>query len=155
MRKVQAYTLMEVMVTMVVITVVASLALPKYNTVVEKSRSAEGVQILTALCSAQQRYALEIGAGDTRNGSGGGNVLANGDLDVNIPGARYFPIGEIRILAVTAATASTAGTYQGLAEVANTQRRNGAVLLYTLRMDRDCDLECTNNLPYAFCQKIL
>ena len=89
----RSYTLMEVMIVMVIITVVASLALPRYGTVVERSRSAEGVQILTTLLAAQHRLRLETGSAGYKQGTAGSSRIAANDFDVNFStstGLSYF-----------------------------------------------------------------
>ena len=55
----RGYTLTEIMVVMIILGVVVSLALPRYATSVERTKAAEGVQILEALHHAQQIYFLE------------------------------------------------------------------------------------------------
>lgn len=54
-----AFTLTEVMVVVIIIGVLAAIAMPRYEVAVEKVRASEGVNILTALLSAEKRYALD------------------------------------------------------------------------------------------------
>ncbi len=87
-----AFSLMEMVVVVIVISVLASLAVPRYMIATERVKSAEGVQILTTLLAAQKRYALEH-SGSYKTGTGGGActaTLQDGDLDVNIPSPKYF-----------------------------------------------------------------
>lgn len=87
--------------TVVVIMVVIMLAgLPRYLTVVEKARSAEGVEILTALCKAQKRYALENDGNFTNNIN---------DLDLTIPQSNNF--NAPTVAADGSATIVRAGRY--------------------------------------------
>lgn len=53
------YTLIEIVVTMIVLGILASLAIPRYLTSMERVKSAEGVQILESLLNAQRRYLVE------------------------------------------------------------------------------------------------
>ena len=55
------FTLLEVLVVIVIIGTLASIAIPMYTTAVEKSISAEGVEILRVLREAQERYKLTHG----------------------------------------------------------------------------------------------
>ena len=94
--KERAFTLTELIIVLVIIGVLASIALPRYQVTIEKMRSAEGVNILTALLGAQKRYAAENDGDYTSN---------RGDLDVTIPASANFnaptvsasnPIARIR-----------------------------------------------------------
>ncbi|MCK4881998.1 MAG: hypothetical protein KAS92_03135 [Candidatus Omnitrophica bacterium] len=90
------------MVTIIIVGVLASLALPRFGGVLERVRAAEGVQILTALLGAQKVYEAENG-----NYSA---VLA--DLDISIDRAENFNIGTIVVqnnAANVAAITSTVG----------------------------------------------
>ncbi len=53
---------MELVVTIVIIGALSLIALPKLSFVLEKTRSAEGIQILSALRGAQELYFQENGA---------------------------------------------------------------------------------------------
>jgi prepilin-type N-terminal cleavage/methylation domain-containing protein len=55
----EAFTMMEVMVSILLIGVLASLAIPKYTSSMEKVRAADGFQILGALMKAQKSYFFE------------------------------------------------------------------------------------------------
>ena len=59
--KTSAFSLSEMVVVIMIIGVLASIALPRYQVTVERVRSSEGVNILTALLGAQKRYATENG----------------------------------------------------------------------------------------------
>ena len=61
--KTAGYTMVEVMIVAVILGVIATYGLTKYNTVVEKSRAAEGEQILYTIFAAEKRYATEHGGG--------------------------------------------------------------------------------------------
>ena len=101
-KHVRGFTLTEIMVTIIIVGVLASLALPRFGGVLERVRAAEGVQILTALLGAQKVYEAENG-----NYSA---VLA--DLDISIDRAENFNIGTIVVqnnAANVAAITSTVG----------------------------------------------
>ncbi len=55
------FTLLEIVVTTVIIGVIASLALVNYGTVIEKQRSKEGEQILQAIFANVLRVKVETG----------------------------------------------------------------------------------------------
>ena len=56
------FTLSEIITVIIIVGIMASLALPRFTGTFERMRAAEGVQILTALLSAQKTYRFERGA---------------------------------------------------------------------------------------------
>lgn len=76
----QAFTLMEIMVTVVIMGVLAAVAVPSYSGHVERVKASEGVGLLTSLLAAQERYRLETNAYAT--------AIAN--LDLDIPNSANF-----------------------------------------------------------------
>lgn len=58
-KKNNGYTLIEVIVTMIVLGVIASLAIPNYIVSVERTKASEGAQMLEALLNAQRRHSIE------------------------------------------------------------------------------------------------
>jgi len=110
------FTLIEVITTIVIVGVLASLALPRFGGAIERMRATEGVQILTALLGAQRAYEIETGAYAT----------ALADLDVEIPHADNFSVGTITV----------ANDPNNVAEI---DRTGG----YTLSIDEDGEINCT------------
>jgi prepilin-type N-terminal cleavage/methylation domain-containing protein len=76
------FTLMEVLVVMIIMGVLAGVALPSYGVHIERVRATEGVQLLTALLAAQERFRLENNAYTT--------AIAN--LDIDLPNAANFTV---------------------------------------------------------------
>ncbi len=79
-RCLSGYTLMEVLITIVVLGTLVSIVLPQYEVVVDKMKSTEGAQILNSLFGAQRRYLIDHGSYATRVN----------DLDISIPTPQYF-----------------------------------------------------------------
>ena len=52
----KAFTLIEVLVVVLIIAVLASIALPKYEFVIEKTRAAQGIMMLDRIAKAQHVY---------------------------------------------------------------------------------------------------
>ena len=77
----KGFTLIEIMTTLVIISVLVGLALPRYLIMVEKFRAKEGEQVLIALYGAQKRFSLE-NAGTYAN--------ALDDLDIEPRSSPYF-----------------------------------------------------------------
>ena len=59
MRK--GFTLIELLVVVLIMGILASVAMPQYFKSVEKARSAEGIEILSAIASAQERTYMKRG----------------------------------------------------------------------------------------------
>ena len=80
MRK--GFTLIELLVVVLIMGILASVAMPQYYKSVEKSRSAEGVALLEAVASAQDRYYMKTGS----------YTESLTDLDVGISNFNYFTL---------------------------------------------------------------
>lgn len=130
----RAMTLSEILVVVIIVGIMASLVLPRYPIVVERTRITEGVQILTALLGAQRRFALE-NSGAFQDGTGGGNALAPGDLDIDIPASLNFNIPLI---------------FNNPAGVATINRTGGA---YSFSIDSQGNLTCVDG-GSGLCQKM-
>ena len=130
------FTLLELITVVIVLSVLAGLAVPRYFTTIEKVRSSEGVHTLTVLLSAQKRYYLENNA--YKAGSGASNHLASGDLDISIPASSNFDVPYIF----------------SADPIARVVRMNGATTLYTLDITSAGAISCTNSAPYTYCSKI-
>ena len=68
LQKQRGFTLTEIIVTIIIIGVLASLALPRFGGVFERVRASEGAHILTALLRAQKAYRVEFGVYSTAGG---------------------------------------------------------------------------------------
>jgi len=71
------FTLLDLLVAVIIIGVLAGLAFVRYTTITEKTKSTEGVTMLSTLRDAQNMYFFENGAY-----AGAGNLT---DLDIIIP----------------------------------------------------------------------
>jgi type IV pilus assembly protein PilE len=74
------FTLLELIIVIIVIGILASIALPRYIRIAEKGRAAEAKNILSAIRSAQMRYAAQHAVYAT----------TIGNLDLNLPAAKYY-----------------------------------------------------------------
>jgi len=84
-KKNRAFTLMELIVAIIIVGVLAGLAIPRFSSTIEKSRTAEAINILETLRNAQEVYKLENGVyTDTPD-----------DLDVTIPASRNFKVPTV------------------------------------------------------------
>jgi prepilin-type N-terminal cleavage/methylation domain-containing protein len=85
MNKKSGFTLLEIIIVIIIVGVLASLALPKFFSTVEFSKSAEALSTIGSLRQSIERYALANGNSYT------GVSTANIDLDVTtaIPGQHF------------------------------------------------------------------
>ena len=111
------YTLMEIIITVIILGVIVSLAVPNYTMSVEKTKAAEGAQMLEALLNAQRRYQIEYG------------VYANdlNNLDIE------FTAGTNNFNMPTLSTNPS--------QLASIERRNGD---YILSIDSQGSIVCNN-----------
>jgi len=78
----KGYTLVEIAVVTIVVSVLAGLAIPRATLLVERMRAEEGKELLLSLYSAQKRYALD------HNGDYTDNIA---DLDIELRPSAHFP----------------------------------------------------------------
>ena len=92
------FTLLEIMITVVIVGVLAALAIPSYWGALERSRQREAVVNLGLLLDSQKRYYLEYDPGSYTTD------FADLDMDDPTPNAKYFSY----TLGATAAAVATA-----------------------------------------------
>jgi prepilin-type N-terminal cleavage/methylation domain-containing protein len=74
------FTLLELIIVIIVIGILASIALPRYIRIAEKGRAAEAKNILSAIRSAQMRYAAQLLS----------MQLPSVTSILNLPAAKYY-----------------------------------------------------------------
>lgn len=101
------FTLLELLMVVIIIAILASIALPQYLRVAERSRASEALSVLAAVRSSQLRAKAFDPA---QNYSG--NL---GTLDVDVPGFNGVPAGLFTFSTNAAVGTATrnAGTYNG------------------------------------------
>jgi len=127
----KGFTLLELLMVVIIIAILASIALPQYFRVTERSRTAQALQLLASIRGAQLRYR----ATDPLNSYA---ATANlGLLDITIPAA----VPGWSTLAVT-------GILTGGANVQFT-RSAGTNINDTLGIDLDSGNICASDAPSA------
>src|SRR3989338_5499279 len=123
----RAFTLMELIVAIIIVGVLAGLAIPRFSSTIEKSRTAEAINILETLRNAQEVYKLENGV----------YTATLDDLDVTIPASQNFNAPALATDPV-ASIERNAGGYQ-----------------YTLTIDADGTVSCGGTeIPANICAKL-
>ncbi|MBF0385311.1 MAG: prepilin-type N-terminal cleavage/methylation domain-containing protein [Candidatus Omnitrophica bacterium] len=117
-----SFTLLELIIVMIILGLIASLAIPRYQNLVEKARSVEGVNVLNNIFRAQERYVY------LSNGSYSTEVS---ELNLSIPAMTYF---DQPALDPAGGTISSPPEYLG-----SIGRKGG---LYTLYIYASGDIKC-------------
>jgi len=126
MRK-SGFTLLELMVVVIIIGILAMIALPQFFKATEKARSAEGINILGSLRSAQFRYYAES---DTQ-------VYSSDVADLDME------YGTLRFFENLAALGGAAG---GECQPLGTIQRKGG---YTLTVYANGTISCSGDVGVA------
>jgi len=109
MNKQKAFTLIELMVTVAIVGILASIAYPSYQDSVMKSRRADAKGVLLGLANAMERHYTEI------NNYQGAAGTKSSPADTGTPWIYPIPTETTRFYTVTISTA-TAITYTLSAE---------------------------------------
>jgi prepilin-type N-terminal cleavage/methylation domain-containing protein len=104
--KKKGFTIIEIVIVGIILSILATMALPRFQITIEKSRTTEAIQILQALRSAQEAYKFE----------NGGNYTTNIDrLDVRIPNPptnfNYPTVQDGSTLGIIATITRNTGSY--------------------------------------------
>ena len=103
----QGYTLIEIIVTIIVLGVIVSLAIPNYTMSVEKTKAAEGAQMLEALLNAQRRHLIEY------NDYAEGTDINQLDLDIEFgPSTGNFEAPAVSKQTTKVASIKRVGQYR-------------------------------------------
>ena len=129
MKSTDGFTINEILITITILGILVTLALPNYITILEKTRANEAVRILSILHAAQKRYYAENG------------VYTNDStrLDVTIPASSNF----------NAPVISDTGV-----KVAEIERNNNK---YKFEIDEFATITCLNQDAVSnpnLCQKL-
>ena len=78
MRRSRGFSLMELMITVVIVGIIASIALPSYNSQMVKSRRGDAKQVVLGIATKQSQYLFDARGYTQTIGSGGLNYGATG-----------------------------------------------------------------------------
>jgi len=138
----RGFTLIELMVTVAVVAIIASVAIPAYQSSVDKSRRKDCMGALTSFANAMERHAT------TNNGSYLGAAVGGADTGAPAIFATQAPIDgnnkscDLTIQAATASTYTLRASPIGGAVASNSYSIDGIIELDhtgARRWDRDND----------------
>ncbi len=87
-RQMQGFTLLELLMVVIIIAILASIALPQYLRVAERSRAAEALTNLATIRSSEERYRAATGS---TLGVGNEYTVDLTKVDIDVP---QFPAGS-------------------------------------------------------------
>ena len=116
------FTLIELMITVAIIGILASIAYPSYQDSVMKSRRADVKGVLLGLANAMERHYTEFNSYCDAGGAGGGNSCFAGAAETNVndtgtpsPSIYGIPVETANFYTVTiSAAASTSYTLRAV-----------------------------------------
>ncbi len=123
---VKGFTLLELLMVVIIIAILASIALPQYLRVSERSRASEALTVLAAIRSGEMRYKAFDPAQKY--------VVATASLDVEIP------VSTMWAYTVTGAGAGSNGV---------ATRSAGAYAGKTISLDLDGGASCSSDAVYG------
>ena len=85
-RNSKGFTLVELAVVIVIISVLAAFAVPRFRDAVERSKASEAFNYLSAIQTAQERF-------HSRHGTYSGDLVA---LDIKMNAPKYFSTGNVQ-----------------------------------------------------------
>ncbi len=130
----RGFTLLELLMVVIIIAILASIALPQYFRVTERSRTAQALQILASIRGSQLRFKAQ-------NPLNLYDIGAMGNIDLAATVAPFFPV-------MTGWGAPTS-TGPGAGSNVTTARSAGVHLGATLQIDLDSGNVCASTAAAA------
>ena len=87
MRRAKGFTLIEVMITVVIVAILASVAWPSYQSYLQRSRRSEAQQLMLSIVNKEQQYLLDARQYTDVIGAGGLGISTQG-WDCTVNGAK-------------------------------------------------------------------
>lgn len=128
MKRVRGFTLIEVMITLVIVAILAGLAVASYQTYVRESNRSEAWSLLLQIQSGEEKYFLQNSTytADLTDPPTAGGLGLNLNLS---GGSLYTPDGNYSLTIATVACAGGGGglcSYTATASAANAQLKDTA-----------------------------
>jgi|GEM_PF-5315377 len=135
-----SFSLLEIVLVMMLMSVLAGLAIPQYTNVIERMESKNAENILRELYGAQQRYYTE-------NRSYAVNLS---DLDIDPPPNSRF---ETPVVCSPSDATDRCDSDDSLAEIERKQNSSKDPQ-YTLGIDQEMTVTCENPAPDNICSRL-
>ena len=130
-KDVRGFTLLELLMVVIIIAILASIALPQYMRVAERSRASEALTVIGAIRSSEQRFRAQDPAGQYEPD------LTK--IDIEIPGIGVTPPSQMWAYTVTGA---------GAGANASASRLTGTHAGATVEVDIDTGITCSSDPDY-------
>ena len=130
----RGFTLLELLMVVIIISILASIALPQYLRMAERTRVTEALTVLAAIRSSELRFKAQD--------SSGRYTTAINELDVDIPGFNTIPKSVLWEYAITTAVTGSDG-------VATRLPPAGAYVNQKVLIDLDSGVICATDPIYG------
>ena len=126
MRKASGFTLIELMITVVIVAILASVAWPSYQSYLQRSRRAEAQSLMLAIVNKEQQYLLDARQYTDVLGAGGLAISQQG-WDCSLNTARTCANTYYDITVTLNAGPPPTFTVTGTPKAASTQNGDGTL----------------------------
>ena len=119
----RSFTLIELLIVVLIVGILATVALPQYTKVIERTRLTEAIVMVKALADAMELYYIERGKWSSQYQN---DELLIGVTDserwlygcADLGGARDLQLAQARVRGFSAAQSNTNTTYLGYSQIA-------------------------------------
>jgi type IV pilus assembly protein PilE len=131
--KARGFSLIELLIAMVIVAILASIAIPSYNTYILRSHRTDAKSALLDLASLEERYFSAFnGYTDIPNNLGYTGAVAGVPFPVGLNGYYQVTVTQTAAIAPTAGNNGTPATYTIVAQAIGTQVNDTQCLTFTL-----------------------
>jgi|SRR5688500_1585772 len=126
MRRAAGFTLIEVMITVAIVAILASIAWPSYQGYLQRSRRSEAQSLMLSIVNKEQQYLLDARQYTDVIGAGGLGIASQG-WDCTVNGAKTCSNTFYDVVVTLQAGPPPAFTVTGTPKVSSTQNGDGTL----------------------------